>query len=360
MRQNILLLMVAVLIALGLSELTLRWLKPEQPKLPEQAKTGWAVVPERIWTQYDSRLGWYHIPSKTATLDVKGRTLDVHINSAGFRGVREYQKEKPADVKRILVLGDSFPFGFGVSDDETFPALLESRGRNREVINLSVPGYGIDQMLVAYRLIGAAYSPDIVVVCIFPEDFWRATRSFADSGHAKPYFSLSRDGKLVLHNEPVPPQYQLNTNQFPELLEYGPPKSWLRQSALWRLSRKPLTKLAKNLKLIDPDTSDEWTLGRVILKELIAEIRQSGSRPVIFLMPSERWARNERKDSLLKSLYRFADQQHVEMVDPTREFFEAAKRSDITDYYIKDDWHWTPKGHALAADILERYLRKKE
>jgi hypothetical protein len=361
MKKNLLAAFLSILLTLVLAEIVLRFFPVDTPKpqINQGPKTDWAVIPERVWTEYHPELGWYHMKNKTALLELKGLQVEIHTNSEGFRGIREYAKNKPEGVYRIIVLGDSFPFGFGVRDEESFLAVLESRYQKLEVINLCVPGYGIDQMLMVWRTIASQYEADMVVIGIFPEDFWRATRSFADSGHAKPYFTLTPDGQLSLKNVPVPPKYQLDTNQFPDLIAMSRFEQILMESKLYRLLKKGLIRLlGKKWGIIDPDTDEEWLLGRVILKTLVAEIRQKGIRPVIFIMPPERWVQSERKDSLLKSLYRFAAKEKVEMVDPTREFYAALKQSAATDYYIKDDWHWTAKGHRLAADIFQNYLSK--
>jgi hypothetical protein len=297
--------------------------------------------------------------NKTAKLPLRGREIEIHTNSAGFRGAREYALKKPAGIYRILVLGDSFPFGFGVADSDAFPAVLESRDKTLEVINLSVPGYGIDQMLMAWRTIGAFYEADSVLIGVFPEDFWRATRSFADSGHAKPYFTLSAKKELQLHNVPVPPQYQLNRDQFPEVIQKSARERFLSGSCLYREVRKGWIRLGKNLGLIDPDTEAEWILGREILRTLVSEIRKSGVKPVIFVLPPDRWARQKKPDSLRKSLLRFARQEKVDLADPTSDFHAAVTREGIAAYYIQDDWHWTPKGHLLTADVAERFFQSR-
>jgi hypothetical protein len=357
--KKILLLLCSVIFALLLAEGVLRLVQIERPRPKAGPKTDWAIVPERVWTEYHPVLGWYSMKSKTAQLPLRGREIQIRTNSAGFRGAREYSLKKPAGVYRIVVLGDSFPFGFGVADSEAFPAVLESRDKTLEVINLSVPGYGVDQMLMAWRTIGAFYGADSVLIGIFPEDFWRATRSFADSGHAKPYFTLSPGNELQLHNVPVPPQYQLNTGQFPEVVGRGALERLLLESRLFREVRKGWIRLGKNLGFIDPDNETEWILGRRILKTLVTEIRASGADPVIFILPPDRWAREKKPDSLRKSLLRFARQEKVDIVDPTPEFHAAVTREGMTDYYIQDDWHWTAKGHLLAADIAERFFERR-
>src|SRR5262249_44237869 len=62
----------------------------------------------------------------------------VHIDPSGDRVVAE-GKAKEKDAPFIPVLGDSFPFGVGVRDEETFVSLLNTRSRYR-YMNLAVPG----------------------------------------------------------------------------------------------------------------------------------------------------------------------------------------------------------------------------
>jgi hypothetical protein len=317
-------------------------------------------VPENIWVEYHPVLGWYSQKNKTAVLESANFSkVEVHTNSEGFRGTREYSAEKPKGMIRVSVLGDSFVFGFGVQDGEAFPALLELQDKSREVLNLGVPGYGIDQIYLSYREIARKYHSDIVLIGIFQEDFWRCTRSFADSGHVKPYFSLDPRGKLVLHNVPVPKPYSLNTNQFPPLLEQTPAQKILNESVLYRLAQKPLRRLAKNLRLIDPESSEEWLIGRAILHQLIVDVRRDGAAPVIVLMPSQGWAQNTRRTSLEKSILRFADREKIGLIDLKPVFNDAVAKDGLETYYIKNDWHWTPQGHALTAKTIEEYFSRK-
>lgn len=82
----------------------------------------------------------------------------VSINSRGFRG-SELSLDKPPDVRRVAVLGDSFVEGFSVDADQTLCALLERRlndaatsGRRKyELINCGVSGYGTAQQLEMLR-----------------------------------------------------------------------------------------------------------------------------------------------------------------------------------------------------------------
>ncbi len=62
-------------------------------------------------------LGHEHIPNKSAKL----QNVDIHINSFGMRGA---EPNSQADLK-ILCLGNSITFGWGVDEDKIYPELLK-------------------------------------------------------------------------------------------------------------------------------------------------------------------------------------------------------------------------------------------
>ena len=91
---------------------------------------------------YDKTLGWRNIPDWSAT--TYGHKLT--INSLGMRD-REYERQKPAGRKRILVLGGSYTWGYGVADGENYTDVLESlldreNGDDYQVLNTGVSGWG--------------------------------------------------------------------------------------------------------------------------------------------------------------------------------------------------------------------------
>ncbi|MBP9864913.1 MAG: hypothetical protein KBC91_00775, partial [Candidatus Omnitrophica bacterium] len=219
--RGFLLAIVSAILSLLLAEGVLRLCMPPAAKPAVESAVAWVDVPEKKWVDYHSVLGWYPQSNKQALLDTPLLHQEIHTNSVGFRGKRDTSVEKPESVTRILALGDSFTFGFGVADDETFSRRLEETQPSVEVLNTGVPGYGIDQVLMLYRTLGRKYHPDVVLVNVFPEMFWRATRSFTAGGYAKPFFKLTAEGKLELKNVPVPKPYEMSRGQFPNLFEKG-------------------------------------------------------------------------------------------------------------------------------------------
>ena len=89
------------------------------------------------------------------------------INSLGFRG-GEYARAKPAGVTRILFLGDSVVYGFGLWAKDTIPQQLEtlfrSHGKKVEVMNFGVCGYDSEQSVEFFNELGLDLDPDIVIL----------------------------------------------------------------------------------------------------------------------------------------------------------------------------------------------------
>ena len=104
------------------------------------------------------------------------------FNALGCRS-RDYPLHRADGTTRILVLGDSYTFGIGVHQDDTFSAQLERElmqqdsatpavaRRTYEVINCGVSGYATREERLFYELYGAQYQPDIVLVMmVFNDD----------------------------------------------------------------------------------------------------------------------------------------------------------------------------------------------
>lgn len=154
------------------------------------------------FTVYHPLLGHDGKPNARGTL----RRMPVTHNSQGNRG-REVSFQKPPAVRRVVVLGDSQAWGYGVGDSETIAARLENHLAERgtgserfEVLNLGVSGFGTDQALLKYLVQGRRYEPDYVVLIVFKNDLVENERTSA-WGVSKPRFFL-KDGQLCLGNVP--------------------------------------------------------------------------------------------------------------------------------------------------------------
>ena len=113
--------------------------------------------------------------------DVRIPPTRVCINSDGFRD-HDYTREKPSGVFRIVMVGDSHVFGWGVELEDTLPKQLEAHlnapgsTATYEVLNMGVPSFGMAEEIIFLKEKGLSYGPDMIIFGFFSDDFinWRA------------------------------------------------------------------------------------------------------------------------------------------------------------------------------------------
>jgi lysophospholipase L1-like esterase len=98
--------------------------------------------------------------------------VDVITNEIGLR---ERPIQPKGTLRRIVVLGDSVTFGWGVRAEEAFPRRLESHlrggyGVGAETINTGVCGYNTVQERAFLELRGDQLAPDLVVLMYVDND----------------------------------------------------------------------------------------------------------------------------------------------------------------------------------------------
>jgi lysophospholipase L1-like esterase len=98
------------------------------------------------------------------------------INALGFRGGKP-ETPKPSGRFRIMSLGDSAFYGFGVNDDDTFTEGLKDRfvaaGTDVDVVNAGVAGYSIVQHQLVMEEVGWGLEPDLLVLCnVWSDNTW--------------------------------------------------------------------------------------------------------------------------------------------------------------------------------------------
>ena len=97
-----------------------------------------------------------------------GRRDRQPINALGYRDLERAQP-KPAGVRRVVCLGDSFTWGVGVLFDDAWPQRVErtlsrTRGERWEAVNLAEPGMNAVQQASRLDSEGFGYGPDVVVM----------------------------------------------------------------------------------------------------------------------------------------------------------------------------------------------------
>ncbi len=124
---------------------------------------------------YDNQPG---APFQITFVDKLGaapRVVKGRVNEDGFRGPR-FSREKLAGVTRVACVGDSHTFGYGVADDEPWPAVVARIFERQlgaglvEVINAGVDAYDAEQEALWLERSVLDWQPDVVVWQYFLND----------------------------------------------------------------------------------------------------------------------------------------------------------------------------------------------
>jgi hypothetical protein len=130
----------------------------------------------------------------------------VRINSDGLRD-REHSVAKPQNTVRIALLGDSYPEALSVSAGEAFWSVIERelqkcdlfKGKQVEVLNFGVSGYGTAQELLTLRERVWKYAPDIVMLAVTTNNDVIDNSRVLKKTDRIPYF-VYQDNQLTLDN----------------------------------------------------------------------------------------------------------------------------------------------------------------
>jgi hypothetical protein len=347
----------------------------------------------------DPVVGMRHRPHTRAPMpsETEG-DVPVRINSRGYRG-REYPWHAPAGF-RILGLGDSFAFGYGVEEDDTYLARLERAlaGRRAEVINAGLAGMGPDNEARLLAADGPGLRPDLVLVGFYVgNDLIDAATGVArtrlrNGSPMVPEAILERWYRPLRPGRILPPPL---ARPAPGGLDLPLPfkDSLRRHSHLYRLVTgrvgrvqmawrappaatasvdefNPFRQEAFCLKSYPPEFDLAWQRAKDALGEIKAWCDGHGARLAVVVFPTEAQVYPERWEDVRR---RFAlRDEDFDLDKPQRILSEYAARSGIPlidllpvlraargtggPLYFRRDIHWTPRGHKVAADEILRAL----
>ena len=151
--------LVSIVVTLLMLEMMVRVFSPQELRLN--------------FSQWDEYVGFINIPGAEGATVHQDYRMTVSINSKGLRD-REIDYPKANNTYRIGIFGDSFTFGEGVQNNETYPKLLENLlnaderlnafGKKMEVLNFGIGKTGTSHQYAFYRKEGKKYHLDLVIV----------------------------------------------------------------------------------------------------------------------------------------------------------------------------------------------------
>ncbi|MEZ6013835.1 MAG: GDSL-type esterase/lipase family protein [Planctomycetota bacterium] len=315
-----------------------------------------------VW--FDPEIGTRFHPSQTREIYGPKMTYlsKARINAEGFRGA-DFDAPGVKRAQRIACLGDSFTFGWGVEDDETFPvrlaAALESGATagQWQVLNCGMPGYNTWQELRLYEKAVRPAQPKVVVIGWYANDL-------------DPY-SIGATGTLAPTDHPLAGTAILDWY----VRKFRPTKPNFQFSGLDVDAAKSLKPFYDtNRDLVEHNAGDprarpyvERNLEHLGL--LFDAIQQDGAQPVLLVFPTvgQMDALKAKRASSPEPEY-LADRAIVARIQADLAAFAASRgvlSVDLLDAYMASEVrpfgsvdlsHPSVRGQQLAADALAAAL----
>lgn len=311
---------------------------------------GWALSPH--WSGQHSHRDFI----ATYTMEASGARMDASGTSADHAG------------HTVLVLGDSFTFGIGVGDDQTFTALLKRMDPlARSFVNAAVPGYSTDQEVLAMPRWGKLLeAQEVLVVVYLGNDILDNPRSQPiQAAYAKPYFTLV-GGTLELLNQPVP--VRSGTGRPPPaalaVALFGDDRSaWPLRLRLQERSR--LAELIAQPWIPDPPLQAP-TLAKLDSALLLFEriinrandtCQTTGAKLRLVLLAGKSYF--VRQDSVSaqhqeycrKAIVASCARAGIDVIDVATGLRDQTS-DDADAWFFRHDGHLTPKGHQQVAQLV--------
>jgi len=248
---------------------------------------------------------------------------DVRYNEMGLRDDPIGPKSK--GEYRILFLGDSVPFGWGVAQDQIFTArlqrLLAAKSEHLiRVINTGVGGYDTVQEVTYFKSVGLALKPDMVALLYVSNDVEINTGPF------DPWSSRSFRNKTL-----------------PEILNLLLGKSWLYRLVA-HVSRYHSGEATEFNSFQMVRGSEGWTASMKSLRDLAETCKNAEIPLVMFYF---RWKATPYNNALLEDL------RAAVAPIPVQDMGEWFAGRDLQRYLnSKVDIHPNSAGHKVIAENL--------
>jgi lysophospholipase L1-like esterase len=276
----------------------------------------------------------------------------VKTNSEGVRDNVEHPWVKDSGTIRILGIGDSFAFGWGVSLEETFLKKLEYNlkqltGREIETINAGVPQWDLNHYYVYLKNIGIRYSPDIILLTYFFNDIPQFIQETipADPEYYRQvqykggiFRSSALFNFLKSQADDLRRKNKLGRVDFLSTLEARRPEL-IQQSTHLLLSNSK-----------QAQTRSSFHILKRLLEKIQAIVQKNNSHLLVMFVPDVAQTHHGELQYINQVLASLTEEMHIPFVDITP-VFESVSDPRVF-YFWPRDWHTNAKGHEKMAEAL--------
>ncbi|MEO1261607.1 MAG: SGNH/GDSL hydrolase family protein [Bacteroidota bacterium] len=263
----------------------------------------------------------------------KFKNVMVSINEDGFRD-KNYPSPKGTRTKRVIGLGDSVMFGWGVEEEDAYLSQLENNLNDSdtlkyEVINTAVPGYNTVMELATFKNKIKVDEVDLVII------------NFVGNDYDLPNFIRKRPDYLGIKKSMILQLFE-KTDGFDKRLRYAPFDDVNR-----RMERNPEKVPAEYRDMI----------GEAACINALTELSQLASQNdfrIIFLNHSAVLDVPPNMADFIKN-----DSSYI-LLELKPYWNEYQKQNPEAEWKLsEDDWHPSVEYHHLIGKVLEKVITEK-
>lgn len=325
----------------------------------------------------DERFVYWNKPHLSFTHRTNEFQSEVVTNGQGFRvapGGSDYSQIKAPDTRRIVLLGPSFAFGWGVNYEQTFAARLQellnehapSGAPRTEIIDAGVPSMGPALNLDWYRTVGKDFGPDLVIQLIY------TTMAVPRVGNRHD-IDVDAEGYLVRRN--LSWRYYMTLYAKKSALVFYTWMAYVRAKGAAAAPGEGGVILGAgreaNLHGTFDVTEHETAEAIEYYNDLRQTVESSGAKLLVVYVPLAycvhredvaRWSHLGVHDVAAQIAYDEAFCEYLrgrgfDCVNTTSDLQAAADAGKRLYYLI--DIHWTPEGNDVAARSVYEHLRRE-
>ncbi len=284
----------------------------------------------------------------------RGPEFDVeyHINSNGHRDATPHATPKPPGLTRILLVGDSFTFGQGMTYEKIWPSIIEQRLRQQglqlDVVKTGVQGYSTHQEVRSLKQLNDTFEPDIVIITFLPNDLY--ANSAVDEPARRDLMGIAADK----------PRRQFHTVQLAQRILTASDQVYMR---LYKITpwidyyRTPHT----------PEFTTKVATTKALLREAKAVCDAAGADLIVLSVPQQFQvlAATHQFQTPELDVYQVDDAftefvvtENIEWIRTLETFVEQYEK-DRRALFFRMDGHLNEAGNALLADHLTTILANR-
>jgi hypothetical protein len=320
--------------------------------------------------RYHASLGWTLSPNWQGRHQHHDFDVNYQTNLLGYRG--PFQTFTNQQTKTVLI-GDSFTFGLGVNDEDTFSHQLNQMQSN-QYLNLGIPGYSTDQQWLLIEELSELFNAKHYLLFFYlGNDLIDNALSYPmQANQAKPVFQLN-NGELTLEETPIsrlPKSKLTSTFDIKQIIDTSEQQSEMEQltqrSNLLRLLMPPtlnsdgIHQLEQHL---DQTLSYHRTLAKALLNKINAHLKQKNVSFTLVTMPNKNFILNPNsasaalQDYVRRQLIEIGGESDIPVYDLEQKMKQAQQQPKSTMWFHPHEGHLNAEGHKIVAQLLNEEFK---